>query len=122
MERTLPVVLTLDEIKTKGEELARVCQRVEDLKEAKKDFDSLANGNIKDSMKEIEDLATVLRDGREFRQVPVEPKVYWENNTIEFWRQDTGEKIETRAMTVEEREHYSQEELPINATDKLQEH
>jgi len=120
MERSFPVVLTLDELKTKGQRLAQHLQRIEELKAEKAETNRYINEFIKGLNKKVVDICQLLRDGRELRLVAVEEKIYFETNTLEVYRLDTGEKVEVRALTSEEREKYSQGDFRLLDESKQQ--
>lgn len=111
LERILPVKLTIEELRTKSDEMAVSVLELEDLKERKagamKDF----NKEIKDLGSKIHGLADVVRAGQEFRLVECFERFILETNTVEVYRGDTNARIEVRAMTGDERDRITQGEI-----------
>jgi hypothetical protein len=102
--RTLPVMLTEDEVKQKGDVLAT---RIEE--RAKLDGErKAASERFKEELKEIDgdigSLARQLRERKEHRVI----NCMWERDDARFSmvliRQDTGEIVDTRPMRDDERQ------------------
>lgn len=110
--RSLPCKLSIEELQTRGTELASLCTEQEKTHEDKKDLDRGLNEKIKGLAADITATARILGQGQEFRDVECVERVLWESNTIEIWRRDTNERVQVRTMTAEEKEAYMQEDLP----------
>lgn len=100
--RWLECELTEDEIKEKGKALARAeeerTQNKENKKAAVAEFDS----TDKALGATIGGLTAQINNKREFRNVEIEERADYETHLMEFYRKDTGERIGTRPLTVEE--------------------
>lgn len=79
---------------------AREVRRLED---HKKHLISSTNQLIKDHKKNQQDAAEALAQGFEMRPVSVVKKIEFTFNRVQFIRQDTGDVIEDRALTGDER-------------------
>lgn len=111
VRRELPVELSLEELKSKSDELVDVIFKKSGLMEEKKSAVAAYNSEIKELESKIPGLAQIIKSGQEWRQVECEKRAVFETNTIEVWRLDTNKRVEVRAMTAEEREEMSQEGL-----------
>ena len=109
--RTLPCVLTDDELLARGDALARQHAAIKD--------EEAAQAGEKKRMKEALDeltgeqarLARIVRDKAEPRDVECRIVHDYATQAVQVVRTDTGEVIESRAMTDRER----QIGLPMNA-------
>jgi hypothetical protein len=79
------------------------------LKFEKAELASEVTAKIKLAAKAARDIEEALREGKELREVKCIERFLWETHGVDVVREDTGEVIETRAMTSEER----QPELPL---------
>lgn len=102
----LPVALTEEEIKVKGEQLAKKIDAHTKVEEEKKQTNSEFTKKLKESSAEIRHLARQVETGQEYRDVPVRPEFFPSKNLCKLYREDTGELVGTRPMTSEE---YQQE-------------
>lgn len=78
-------------------------REVRRLEEHKKHLVSSTNQLIKDHRKNQQDAAEALAQGFEMKPVSVHKKIEFTFNLVQFIRTDTGEIIEERALTGEER-------------------
>jgi hypothetical protein len=104
LTKQLHVRLTEEEVKAKGEELARTVAEKSKLDHEKKKIVGDYNGQIKTLENKIFTLATVVETGKELRDVPVKKELDAKRNICRIIRTDTFELVETRPMTPEERQ------------------
>jgi hypothetical protein len=103
-DEILEVLLSDQEKAAKSEQLSKLIIERRMLKaEAKRQAENFAS-KIKISDQEIENLASVIDDGREFRTVTCKEQFTESGIEIEIIRTDTGEIVRTRALTTEERQ------------------
>lgn len=111
MIKSLPVKLTVEELRSVADDLAASCVEQDRIREEKAEVTKTYNDGLKDEARKISRLARLLRERQEFRDVPCTERFVFETNTCEVYRDDTGERVEVRAMTAEEREAQSQADL-----------
>jgi hypothetical protein len=111
--RTLAVALTDDELKQKGDILVCRIQERDDVEQARKAAADGFKEHLKEIGGDISSLARQVRTRQEERVVTC----MWERDDSRYAmilvRQDTGELVETRPMTDEERQR---ELFPAAAT------
>jgi hypothetical protein len=108
----LPVTLTQEEFDTKAHSLSILCKTINVEKDRAKE-QAKANKDRIDLMEtERMNLATVVRDRAEERQVECEDRYNFRERMVESVRLDTGEITGTRAMNISE----YQEEMDLHAT------
>jgi len=95
----LKCVLTNDQVREYGIELARKNSENESLDAQKKSFDAQIGASIKKVLLDIVGLSQKIQNGYEFLQVEVEERRDYDDKIIETVRLDTGEVIRTRDMT-----------------------
>jgi hypothetical protein len=105
----LPVVLTDDEVRERGIKLAGVLQDIGREEFSKKSFNEGVKGRVDALESEADKLVTVIRAGKEDREVQVEEQKDYKAQEVRTVRLDTGEVIHHRAMTPRE----LQRPLPI---------
>ena len=96
--RKLPVQLTDDEIADSGRSVAKAVEQKAALQEEKK----AQTADIKLQGEIIRTLSHVIATGVEEREIEVEVRKDNDSKTVSVVREDTGEVVETRAMTPEE--------------------
>lgn len=104
--RLLPVQLREEEIKVKGEELAKATNNHRDLEREKKSSAALYTKQMKESTENLLALAQIVATGTEERHVPVTKEFDPKRNLCKIFRDDTHDLVESRSMTAEE---YQQE-------------
>ncbi len=104
--RILSVQLNEEEIKVKGEDLAKATEFHRDLEAEKKKVAAGFTQQMKDSTKVLLELAKIVNTGKEDRSVPVRKEFNTRKNLCSIYRTDTDELIEARSMTEED---YQQE-------------
>lgn len=122
--RWLPVQLPEEEIKIKGEELAKAVDSHTKLEEEKKNITADYGKRLKESSSEIRKLAKVVETGKEYRDVPVKHEYFPGQNLCKVYREDTGELVEARSMTAEEYqlEFFDEEEIIFDGDDSKENH
>jgi hypothetical protein len=102
--KKLPVLLTEDELRERGDALAESVEKTAALAEEKKAQDAEINGKIKLSKEITRKLSRIIASKTEDREVECEITKDFERGTVTVHRCDTGEVVETRAMSPEERQ------------------
>jgi hypothetical protein len=100
--RNLPVELTKDEIRLRGEELARKHAEWDEVENARKTAQTEAKGKIERIEAESKLLANNIRTGREYRDIEVREVRNDTTLSMDLVRQDTGEVIESRPLRTDE--------------------
>jgi hypothetical protein len=105
--RQLPVTLTDDETKLRGQALARTIKAIDETELGRVE----SNKNFKSELERLEIekhvLSNTVNNGFEYRDVQVEERPNHEKKVVETFRLDTGDRVDVRAM----REDEMQEEL-----------
>lgn len=94
--RNLPVELTKDEIRLRGEELARKHAEWDEVESARKASQQQAKASLERIEAELKLLANNIRTGREYRDIEVSEQRNTARLTMDLIRQDTGEVVESR--------------------------
>jgi hypothetical protein len=102
--RNLPVILSEAELKVKASEFAREFRALDLMKEELKGITARKNNEIKHKALKVSVLSTVVDTGIEHREVECVQRQDREKLIIEIIRCDTGEVIQTRPMTANERQ------------------
>ena len=102
--RQLPVELTPTERMARAMTAAERQSEYCELESQKKATTSTLGRQLKEIRSEIEDLQRAVRSGKETQSVQVETLRNEARRTVETLRLDTGEVVDTRPMTVEERQ------------------
>jgi hypothetical protein len=105
----LPCPLTDDEKIARSLMLAEALDRRNQLDLERKDTMAEFKDREAKLDSEIGRLGTIVRGGKELRQVECEDQHNYKNGTADRVRLDTGEVVQTRPLTEEER----QQELPV---------
>lgn len=108
-KRNLVCELTPEEVKDYSSELARVTSEQERLEDEKRSVTSGYTDKINRCVLDMRTLARKISTGQEMREVDCAWKFDFKTATAKLSRSDTGEVVETRAMTAEE----LQEKLPM---------
>lgn len=112
--RKLPVQLTEEEIQQRSQALAGNLKKTDVLKEEKKASTSEFKARI-DACNDItKKLAEIITSGKEDRDVECEMIKDFKRNTVTITRTDTGEVVDERPMTEDERQEkmWGQESEP----------
>lgn len=102
--RTLPVPLNDEDLKVRADQLAT---KVKDKEHIEADKTVAASGfkeKIENVSKEIRQLATIVKERKEYRPVECHWVEHWKSWMMELVRNDTGERVDARPMTNEERQ------------------
>lgn len=116
MIRRLPIQLTDAERNVKARHAASLVHERTMLEEQKKETAAEYAERIKDLSTKITAAVEAARTGIEERDVEVNPKPNNEAFVVEFYRDDTGELVESRPMTDEEIRVARQRELPLRGS------
>ena len=104
LTRNLKCMLTQDETRTYGIELARENAAKDEAEERKKEVDAQLKAEIESHSTRALSIARKINNGYEYRDVECTLDCNYTKNSATIRRTDTGEVIETRAMTQEERQ------------------
>lgn len=100
----LPVRLSDNEIKLRGEKLADLLREIGVLDEEKKLESKKYSDKIKEKEIEANEVADAIRSGQEDRDVEIERRPDYTKEVVEVIRLDTGEIIASEPMTDEDRQ------------------
>lgn len=110
-ELDLPIKLDEMQIAAKARVLAKIALKAAGLEVEIEDVRSVAREQIKSlredliaMRKELSNLARAIRKAEEIVPVKVEARVAEDNSRVDVVRLDTGEVVETRALTEEDRQ------------------
>lgn len=102
--RSLPVRMTDVELGRKGQELADAEIRLARLEEKKRESAADFRHAVAKVKEEIAELASVVESGEERREVEVYEQADEISEMVILRREDTGEEVERRPMTMEDRQ------------------
>lgn len=119
MTKQLPVKLTNEEKIAKGLEQARLRDAIRAVKAEKKVAMTGFAERLAALEKDRDRVSDDIRDGIETRAVEVREERNYRLGTLRLVRVDTGEVVETRAMTAEEREEAQVTMFPGGGAQKL---
>lgn len=114
LRRELRKDLTEHELAERGQELAELVGQKAGVEADKKAANARYNARIKDLDEQIETLAGAIEAGADNMLVDCCLLADFATNTVQAFRLDTRERIETRAMTGQEREKLAQGALPFD--------
>ena len=97
--RQLPCKLTPEELQARGKAAAEVAAQREHLDNQRKEAAAEYKAQIARKETELDHLFTQLRSGQEHRDVEVEIVKNYRTKSVKTTRTDTGDAIDTRAMT-----------------------
>jgi len=104
IKRFLPVQLTTSEKVEFGQKLAQAHQEYGEVEREKKHVADKFKERLEVIDGRTSQLATIVHSGEELRDVGCQWRYLFEANTKELMRMDTGEIVETAAITPEERQ------------------
>lgn len=104
IEKVLPVELSDDELKVKASELTTALRKKNSIEADKKAVMAEFKNKIEDVAVEIADLTTIVHEKKERRPVKCYIKFNYERSIVETVRSDYGEVVESRSMTIAERQ------------------
>jgi uncharacterized DUF497 family protein len=108
----LPVGLTQDEIRQRGEALAETWAEEQKVLAEKKAMDNVYTSRLTEVGKKRNALADAVRTKTEEREVAVEQFFDDDRGVVSVHRVDTMETVSTRDMTIKEREERKQSTIP----------
>lgn len=109
--RTLPVALTDAQMAEVGHELGELHAKITDAEEHRSSVMRDLKAGIDAQRASATKMALTLASRTRNDNVPVRADVNFAENAVRIVRLDTDEVVETRALTVEEREKLSQKTL-----------
>jgi hypothetical protein len=104
LTKNLKCILSEDETRKYGMELARANANKDEAEERKKEVDAQLKAEIESHSTRALNLARKINNGYEYRDVECLMQFDYPKNSVRIERQDTYEIIETRSMTDEERQ------------------
>lgn len=102
--RKLPVVLDEEGVAIAGIRLAKLLQNHEEHEAQAKELRDKLKKQTDAIQADIDEVAAAIRAGEEQQDVAVEVRADFERATAEFVRLDTGETVEKRTLTDDERQ------------------
>lgn len=103
-DRDLPVPLTDQERLQLGQDMAAAQSKAEQTERDKEAADKAFKGQIEAAYADVSDVAQKLRFGKVNRTVSCQHMLDYCLGRIRITRMDTGEEIESRSMTSQERQ------------------
>ena len=100
---SLPFKLSDEEKLDQGTRSARAVQEVLELRHDQKESNRRFKEQIEDLEKQIKDLSQVVASGTEWRDVECEERFYYATGEVVTIWPETGDQIDVRAMTPQER-------------------
>jgi len=94
----LKCVLTEEEIKSAGMELALSNSKVDDLEAQKKSFNDQIKADITMCESQIQKYSRMIQNGYEYRNVEVTEEVDQKGQVVNIFRTDTGEFVRSRPL------------------------
>lgn len=102
LTKRLPVKLTDEELRLRGENLAAFEKQIGELEAEKKSSNDNFKSKIEACELEIERLVTQITERQELRDVQIEEIKDWDNQQVRTIRVDTQETVDVRPMTPNE--------------------
>lgn len=93
-----------DELQDMAQEMAEAVSRLDNLEEELQEVRAGFKEKMAKAQKTIKQAAAKIRSGWELRTIECRLEKEFANNTVRIYRQDTGELVEERAMTAQERQ------------------
>ena len=104
IEKILPVELSDDELKVKTAELTTALNKKKQIEGEKKASASMFKTQLEDIENDITSLTSTVHEKKERRPVKCHIRFNYERSLVETVRNDLGEIVETRSMTIAERQ------------------
>lgn len=102
LTQELPVKLTMEETLDKGKRLSVLHGEINTLREQRKASNSEFKSKIDEKTLMSEEMARVIREGYEIRQVEVVEEKDFDDRKIRTIRTDTGEIVGVRSMGLDD--------------------
>lgn len=102
LTKSLPVKLTLDEIRLRGQEVAALIKSADRLEFEKKEAADNFKAQIEACKLYVNKLTTEITEGQVWREVQIEEVKDWTTQQVQTVRMDTGEIVDIRPMTPKE--------------------
>lgn len=111
--RGLPVSLTDEEMAERGYQLGKLEREIREREENRRSVMRDLKAQIDADRGRAVELAETLESRTEDRAVPVRIEGSFSGNVVRVVRVDTGEVVEERAMSADERAKLTQSEIPL---------
>lgn len=102
--KNLKCVLSPDEVRVYGQDLAKENASRDESEERKKEIDAQLKAEIESHSTKALSLARKINNGYEYRDVKCHELKDYRRGIVTIMRQDTNEIVSERAMTAEERQ------------------
>jgi len=100
--RFLPVRLTVDEMKARGEALANLVQDYDQVEDAKKESSKVATERLKEIREQMSLMKTVILNETEQREVEIFQKADYQRGVLDIFRCDDGTQVDSRPLSRDE--------------------
>ena len=97
--RFLPVRLTVDEMKARGEALANLVQDYDQVEDAKKESSKVATERLKEIREQMSLMKTVILNETEQREVEIFQKADYQRGMLDIFRCDDGTQVDSRPLS-----------------------
>ncbi len=104
IEKRLPIRLTQDELEVKSSELAKALKKKGEIEAEKKSFNGRLISQLEEVEIEIGNLTNIVYEKTEYRPVRCEIRFNYERSIVEILRTDVGQVVESRSMTIDEKQ------------------
>lgn len=104
LEKILPVNLTDDELKVRTNELTTALKKKDQIDLEKKGAMAEYKNKLEDIAITISQLTTIVHDKKERRPIQCHLRFDYERSLVETVRNDLGEVVESRSMTISEKQ------------------
>lgn len=111
--RGLPVTLTDEEMAERGHQLGKLEREIREREEHRRSVMKDLKAQIDADRGRAVELSETLESRTEDRAVPVRIEGSFAGNVVRVIRIDTGEMIEERAMSADERAKLTQTDIPL---------
>jgi len=111
--RPLPVALTDEEMADRGHALGKLEREIREREENRRSVMRDLKAQIDADRGRAVELSEALERRSEDRAVPVRVEGSFAGNVVRVVRVDTGEMVEERAMSADERAKLTQSEIPL---------
>jgi hypothetical protein len=102
LTKKLPVMLTDEEIRLRGQELASLTKRYGELEREKKENADVYKSQLETCKLRATKLTEEITSGQEDRDVQIEERKDWDRQQVLTIRLDTYQTVDVRAMTPQE--------------------
>jgi len=97
--RFLPIRLTVDEMKARGEALANLVQDYDQVEDAKKESSKVATERLKEIREQMSLMKTVILNETEQREVEIFTRPDYQRGMMDIFRCDDGTQVDSRPLS-----------------------